>query len=282
MARFLRLAVLISILHLPTFAADDTGYCVLYDFPDQGDDWYAGESAPDPRYDFHGTLSQSFGDGNDFDLGYYPSLDPHGLGPPLTATQTSLYEYVFRHGELEVPDNPPWGNGGGGGGCSPNCCLDDAECQDPSFCNGQETCDASGFCRAGSPINCGDADSCTADTCNEVIDVCVHAPINAPGEIRSLEAWKIAPASTDMGLGWFPQLPSDTYNAYRAAGADLADLACLQSALTGTSTVDADPLPPGGLYFYLVTGYGCGGESTLGLDSHGQVRANAAPCLVAP
>lgn len=274
MVRLLCITVLALVLHAPAAAADDTGYCVLYDFPDQGDDWYAGESAPDPRYDFYGTLSQPFGDGNDFDLGYYPSLDPFGFGPPLAATQTSLYEYVFRHGELAVPDNPPWGSGGGGG-----CTT--AACQDGLFCNGAEVCSGSGFCRSGSPISCGDANTCTADACDEATDSCVHAPITAPGAIQSLALWKIT-ASADAGLGWFPQIPSDTYNVYRAPAANLAGLACLQGALTTTSTTDADPPSAGSVFLYLVTGYGCGGESSLGSDSNGLARTNASPCPVAP
>ncbi len=48
-------------------------------------------------------------------------------------------------------------------------------CPDELFCNGDETCQW-GVCHQGSPRTCDDGLSCTADTCNEAEDTCVHTP----------------------------------------------------------------------------------------------------------
>jgi hypothetical protein len=51
------------------------------------------------------------------------------------------------------------------GGCVDSPCLSDATCGDGSVCNGVETCGLDGRCRPGTPLVCGDAFSCTADSC---------------------------------------------------------------------------------------------------------------------
>ena len=59
------------------------------------------------------------------------------------------------------------------GGCTTN-----ADCSDAQFCNGVEQCVA-GSCQPGAPVNCADAIACTADSCDEANDVCVHTPVPA-------------------------------------------------------------------------------------------------------
>ncbi|UCC30407.1 MAG: S8 family serine peptidase [Phycisphaerales bacterium] len=53
-----------------------------------------------------------------------------------------------------------------GGPCPPCDCLSDGECDDGTFCNGAETCDAWGHCQAGS-------DPCPGQYCDEVGGICV-------------------------------------------------------------------------------------------------------------
>jgi len=48
-------------------------------------------------------------------------------------------------------------------------------CSDELFCTGVEFCDSVLDCQAGTPPNCTDGVSCTADTCNEETDGCDHA-----------------------------------------------------------------------------------------------------------
>jgi hypothetical protein len=55
----------------------------------------------------------------------------------------------------------------------------DAVCNDNLFCNGLEFCDLLNGCHAGTPPNCNDGVSCTADSCDEVHDTCAHAPNDA-------------------------------------------------------------------------------------------------------
>jgi hypothetical protein len=53
---------------------------------------------------------------------------------------------------------------------------DDGACDDGSFCNGAETCDASSDCQPGTPVDCDDGVGCTDDSCNEQSDVCDNIP----------------------------------------------------------------------------------------------------------
>src|SRR5262249_40500533 len=53
-------------------------------------------------------------------------------------------------------------------------CLSDRQCHHPNPCNGVETC-RSGACVAGTPLNCDDANPCTADACNPMAG-CQHTP----------------------------------------------------------------------------------------------------------
>ncbi len=51
-------------------------------------------------------------------------------------------------------------------------CTVDLDCDDGSFCNGDETCDGAGACQAGTPVVCDDGVGCTDDSCNETTDSC--------------------------------------------------------------------------------------------------------------
>ena len=54
-------------------------------------------------------------------------------------------------------------------------CQSDADCRDPSFCNGVEVCGADHLCAAGAPA-CDDGDVCTVDSCSEE-GGCVNDPL---------------------------------------------------------------------------------------------------------
>ncbi len=48
------------------------------------------------------------------------------------------------------------------------CCVGDNDCNDSSWCNGEETCDlATNTCQAGVAPSCDDGDACTADGCSQ-------------------------------------------------------------------------------------------------------------------
>ena len=61
------------------------------------------------------------------------------------------------------------------GGCSARRCRSAAECQDGAFCNGAERCVA-GRCLGGTAPSCDDGESCTLDTCESGLDMCVSRP----------------------------------------------------------------------------------------------------------
>lgn len=53
-----------------------------------------------------------------------------------------------------------------------------ADCDDGNACNGKETCNSSGACVAGKPLNCDDAKPCTTDACDAATG-CTHAPVKS-------------------------------------------------------------------------------------------------------
>jgi hypothetical protein len=56
---------------------------------------------------------------------------------------------------------------------------DDATCQNALFCDGVERCDNKLGCVAGTPVGCGDMNSCTIDACDEPTHACQHGPRDA-------------------------------------------------------------------------------------------------------
>lgn len=54
--------------------------------------------------------------------------------------------------------------------------LADAGCNDGLFCNGEEMC-SKGTCILGVPPNCTDESSCTQDSCDDSLGMCVNAPL---------------------------------------------------------------------------------------------------------
>ncbi len=50
--------------------------------------------------------------------------------------------------------------------------ANNGNCDDGLYCNGNETCDPSSGCQAGTPVVCGDGASCTTDVCDEATDSC--------------------------------------------------------------------------------------------------------------
>ncbi len=54
-------------------------------------------------------------------------------------------------------------------------------CDDGLYCNGAETCSASG-CAAGTAPACDDANACTTDACDETVLTCTHAGRDADGD----------------------------------------------------------------------------------------------------
>jgi len=49
---------------------------------------------------------------------------------------------------------------------------DDTLCDDGTFCNGSETCDAVLDCQSGTAPDCSDGNVCTVDLCDETTDTC--------------------------------------------------------------------------------------------------------------
>jgi len=70
----------------------------------------------------------------------------------------------------------------GSGRCvAPPECTRDDQCNDRSFCNGQERC-INNRCRPAAASPCFDGDECTLDACNEMADVCQNRPRDLDGD----------------------------------------------------------------------------------------------------
>jgi hypothetical protein len=62
-------------------------------------------------------------------------------------------------------------------------CTTDEECEMGLFCDGDEYCHPSGVCRRSPPVDCNDDFGCTADSCDEEADECVHVLTDADGDL---------------------------------------------------------------------------------------------------
>ena len=91
-----------------------------------------------------------------------------------------------------------------------------------------------------------------------------------PGEVEGLVF-----AGTDT-LRWDAHIAAGTYNLYRGLHTDLAGLGfgqCAQQQITGTSTMDGDPVAAGEVFLYLVTvANTLGEEGGKGSRSNGSAR----------
>ena len=56
--------------------------------------------------------------------------------------------------------------------------VEGSSCADNQYCNGEETCDGTGACQSGMPIDCADGLECTVDSCDEANDSCTNTPDN--------------------------------------------------------------------------------------------------------
>jgi hypothetical protein len=66
--------------------------------------------------------------------------------------------------------------------------LDGTPCLDADVCDGAEECLA-GACTAGAPLDCDDADPCTAESCDEITG-CAHDPIAfCGGDVPAVGSW---------------------------------------------------------------------------------------------
>jgi hypothetical protein len=93
--------------------------------------------------------------------------------------------------------------------------ADTARCDDGMFCNGAETCDPTGGCRAGTVPGCDDAIGCTSDRCDDGLRRCVHTPnpsaCSAPGPCVT--------STCDVTLGCRYVPIADYCNSFCATGA---------------------------------------------------------------
>jgi len=242
-------------------AVADNGYRLDYDYPNQGDDWYGGFNAPDPRRDYPALDVDQAWNGDDFGMGYERMMDPFGFGPPLELFVDRHSAYEFRYGNLAFYGYDCW--------------LDD-DCGSGSWCVSAPTCQLS-RCQPGSNRNCSDTNPCTADGCNSLQQICVHSTLPPIGEATGLMLSRV-PGSSMATLTWDDRPDEDYYNVYRGEDSWLGDLTCFGSPVTGTTLDDDGTVAPGGVYFHLVTAEDQCGESSLGNDSVGTERLNLAIC----
>ena len=157
-----------------------------------------------------------------------------------------------------------------GGTCASGACApaQTVACPGPSVCHDAGMCDAStGLCVIETRPNgepCDDGIACTEnDVCSD--GVCAGSGEPAPGEVdASLQLF------TDSGAGytvlyWNDTPRSSTYQVVRGSLADLPvgsgqeEEVCVDAAVPGTATLDAEDPPSGVGFWYLVRGLnGCG------------------------
>jgi len=246
-------ALLVASAFLPGWA--ETGWRLDYDFPGQGADWYGAT-----RYE----LDRDFGpppptiatDGDDFGQGYDALFDPFGAGPPVALTNTTEYEYIFRFGSrLSTPLE----------------CAADAECDDGRFCNGAERCTPAGACVAGRAPDCFDGNVCTSDACSDALAACVFDEFGRAPEVASLRVDRYGPDPSFARLEWDTHPSYEYFNVYRAEETPPERFRCLNSRVVALEALDDGRVPEAGnAFLFLVSAFGCGGESILGQGSDGK------------
>ena len=97
-----------------------------------------------------------------------------------------------------------------------------------------------------------------------------------PGEVRGFAF------TTPQTLVWDPERSVGVYNLYRGTVNTLDGTvygSCDEPDIAVNTTTDADPVPDGDGYYYLVTAENrLGEEGTKGTDSAGATRPNPSPC----
>jgi subtilisin-like proprotein convertase family protein len=138
-------------------------------------------------------MERDCGSLNDWDINF----DDDGVGPapawPCPPTDAGTYQPSEPLAAFNEEDaNGTWtliinDNAGADGGAlqgwtleicgssTPDCTVDE-DCDNGLYCDGVETCGPGGGCVPGTPISCDDGVSCTADSCHEITDSCIHFP----------------------------------------------------------------------------------------------------------
>jgi hypothetical protein len=89
--------------------------------------------------------------------------------------------------------------------------TNDASCDDGTFCNGAETCDAVNDCQAGTPPSCDDGIGCTDDSCNVTTDSCDNAAndANCPADGQFCNGTEFCDAVADCSSTGDPCLATE-------------------------------------------------------------------------
>ncbi len=240
-----------------------TGWSLDYDYAGQGADWY-GTLRYDIERDFPPPSATRATNGDDFGQGYDALFDRFGHGPPIARTNGAQSEYVFRFGS-----RPSEGG----------LCFVDVDCDDRVFCNGAERCESTGGrCAPGALPSCEDGDPCTIDGCDARSDRCEAVPRGRAPEVAGLTVSSEAPGSVYSLLRWDKVAGATHFNVYRTPALPPVDVfPCWRDRIDDTAFVDDGSVPETGLFQYLVTAVGCGGESSLGTNSAGKERRGD-PC----
>jgi hypothetical protein len=182
------------------------------------------------------------------------------------------------------PDGTPCNDG--------NACTQTDTCQggvctgaNPVVCTPSDPCHAAGTCDAVSGAcsnpakpdgtSCDDGNACTTGTaCTG--GACGGGSLVLPPPVNDSLAFDAAGTT----LSWSD--PPGNWNVYRGAHAKgdpwAFNQVCFDPHNTTSSSLEASSPPLDTVFFYLVTHLDACGESTLGLDSNGNLRPNPAPC----
>jgi hypothetical protein len=181
----------------------------------------------------------------------------------------------------ERPDGSPCNSGDpclSGGTCGAGICGGEA----PVVCLAQDTCHDAGTCDAQTGIcsnparpdgtSCDDANACTTD------DACANGACTGIGVPVPQDLGDVLALTQDTGVTtvtWSLAVSCPSYSVLRGLVSQLpvgpggGDEQCLEVAVSGTSTLDAEDPDPDVSFWYLVRGMNACGAGPYGFEAVG-------------
>ncbi|MDX2165919.1 MAG: hypothetical protein SF182_02605 [Deltaproteobacteria bacterium] len=170
----------------------------------------------------------------------------------VDAMSITVFYSVCGDGTLAANEDCDDNNTANGDCCDSTCQFESpgSPCADGNLCNGDETCDGSGGCDPGAPLDCDDSDVCSQDTCSPTLG-CVNSDAPRVGcktAQKSVLIYKdnATDAKDKLVWKWVKGQPTSFAQLGVPTGTATAYTLCLYAYAGTTAAEIADVTVPGG------------------------------------